>query len=72
MWLTQLLTPAIADSARVLQHAPGAVHALRVRMKKLRALLDLAVGRENQRIRNLRQACQIIKASLTASRESEV
>ncbi len=72
--LRQLAALAVADANRAELANSVAVHALRVRMKKMRALLDLAacLSGHRKQITGLRRHCQKIKNALASSRESHV
>lgn len=76
-WLVRLLTgicrQAGADLDRMAARPAQGIHALRVRMKKLRALLRLGEARLPAEVRRaLRRRIRQVKAAFAASRDAEV
>ena len=71
--LCQLAAHAIDDTQRMVTHRDAAIHALRVRMKKLQALLLLAVDKpEGTDIEPLLNHVRAIKNGFSGTRDAHV
>ena len=71
--LRQLAARALDDLARMGRHDSSAVHYLRVRMKKLRAVLRLGrTGENTGELRSLDRHCRAIKNGYGGMRDNDV